>query len=119
MAITSYRIKLFEEVGDSAAVSTDDGDAIHSKIETALEKGLMVEIDFQNITLITSAFLNSAIGQLYGSFTSEKLKEKMKVVNATQNDLRLIKLVTDRAKEYFSEKREGLEDSIKKGLDGE
>ena len=119
MAITSYRVKLFEEIGDSAAVSTDDGDRIHDKIASALQKGLVVEIDFQNINLITSAFLNAAIGQLYGEFTSDKLKEKMKVLNATQDDLRLVKLVTDRAKEYFSEKREGLEESIKKGLEGE
>ena len=75
-------------------------------------------LDFSSLKIITTAFLNSAIGQLYSLFSSEKLKESLSIENITDSDMLLLKKVTDRAKEYFANK-EKMDSIIKSALDDE
>jgi hypothetical protein len=98
----NFVIRIFEEVGGGSAISVDDGSAIYRKIDAALSQGLKVQLDFQNIDLIITAFLNAAIGQLYSKYSSEVLNEKLKLINVKPEDVRLFKKVIERAKEFFT-----------------
>lgn len=100
-----------------SAVSSDDGDQIFFLTKTAIQKGLIVEIDFSNISLVTTAFLNAAIGQLYSLFDSKILNEQIRFTNVTNEDSALIYSVIKRAKEYFANKK-GFEDSADKSIYG-
>ncbi len=111
MAIDNYVIRIYDEVGGDSAISVDDGDALFKKIDSALSQDLNVVLDFQNINLIITAFLNAAIGQLYSKYTSEQLNEKLKLENIKPEDVHLFKKVIERAKEYFSD-AEGFENNI-------
>jgi hypothetical protein len=102
--------------GDTA-VSTDDGDVVYQKIVAILELGNPVELDFSGINIMTTAFLNAAIGQLYSAFTSEQLNSLLKLVNVAADDRILFKKVIERAKEYFQNKK-GFEDSANKAIYG-
>lgn len=104
MSIQNFSIKVFDEIGGNGAVSVEDGESIYKKIERAFQEGVKVTLDFQNIKLITSAFLNPAIGQLYGKFSGDEIKEKLSLINVAQEDLSVFKQVVDRAKEYFINK---------------
>lgn len=95
-------LSLFEIVGSSSCVSSDDGQKVHDRIVAALQQGRGVVISFVNVTSLTSAFLNPAIGQLYGSFTAEEIRAKLKVKDIEPDDRALLKRVVDRAKEYFN-----------------
>jgi len=54
---------------------------------------------------MTTAFLNVAVGQLYGEFTEEKLRmHMMPPVDADAWHLTRLKLVVDRAKIYFKDR---------------
>jgi len=97
-----YIIKIFDEVNGDSAISVDDGDKIFKKIDNALTKNLIVELDFQNITLIITAFLNAAIGQLYSKYTSAQLNDNLKLKNIKNDDIHLFLKVIERAKEYFA-----------------
>ncbi len=97
-------IKVFEKVGSGAAVSSEIGRSIYSIIEGALEQGHIAVLDFENINIITSAFLNSSIGRLYHRYSSEELQSYVKLLNMSDDDRILLKKVTDRAKEYFLNK---------------
>ncbi|MDD3877957.1 MAG: STAS-like domain-containing protein [Bacteroidales bacterium] len=112
MKDNKFTIRIFDEVGGDSAISVDDGNNVFIKIDNAISQGLSVILDFQNINLIITAFLNAAIGQLYSKYTSEDLQEKLKLENIKPEDVRLFQQVIKRAKEYFSDP-EGFENSIK------
>jgi len=97
-------IKIFQVVGSEVAVSSEKGNEIFEQIDKALENKIMVDVDFINIKILTTAFLNSAIGQLYSKYSSKELIKALRLVNISDSDLVLIKRVTDRAKEYFADK---------------
>lgn len=54
-----------------------------------------------NITSLTSAFLNAAIGQLYVEFTEDQIRANLTVKDIEQDDLALLKRVVETAKAFF------------------
>lgn len=113
------RISIFEQIGSTAAVSSEDGDLLYGRIVKGLkEDGAQTTLDFTNIELITSTFLNAAIGQLYNKYDSPFLRERLRVENMAKEDLVLLKKVVERAKEYFKNK-EKIDASIKEALEDE
>ncbi len=112
------RISIFEQIGSTAAVSSEDGELLHERILKGLEGDVIVLLDFINIELITSTFLNAAIGQLYNRFDSPFLRTRLKLDNLAKEDLELLKKVIERAKEYFEDK-EKTEKNIKEVLGDE
>ncbi len=99
-------------IAGDAAVSTDDGDIVFRKIEEQFQLAQKIDLDFNGITLMTTAFLNAAIGQLYASHTSEYLNENLSLVQVSADDKGLFRIVIERAKEYFANK-----DSFNKSAD--
>ncbi len=95
-------INIAENLGVKSAISTDSGKHICSLITNIIEKGGFVELNFAGIDLLTSAFLNAAIGQLYNKYDSPTLQEKLSVSNMDSDDKYTLSLVIKRAKEYFS-----------------
>ena len=108
-------IKVDKVLDSSFAVSTEEGEKIFRLINESFSQKEDVSIDFSNVELIVSTFLNAAIGQLYGAFTTEYIQQHLSIVHMSQDDLGTLKLVTDRAKEYFRDKR-GFESVAKKNL---
>ena len=98
------RISIFEVVGSPLCVASGDGQKVYDRLSTALEKDRSVVLSFRNVTTLTSAFLNAAIGQLYGTFSEKQIRDLLKVENAEQDDLALLKRVVDNAKLYFKDK---------------
>ncbi len=99
-------IKIAEKLGTKFAVSTDSGKYICNLIVKVIEKGGFVELNFAGVGLLTSAFLNAAIGQLYNKYDSPTLQEKLSVSNMDNDDKYTLSLVIKRAKEYFANPEE-------------
>jgi len=100
-----FRINVYEIIGGDAAVSSDDGDIIFQRIDKAFSSEIPVIVDFINIEVIVSTFLNASIGQLYGSYNTEFIRNHLKVENMMNDDLGILKKVVERAKEYFRDKK--------------
>jgi UDP-N-acetyl-D-mannosaminuronic acid transferase (WecB/TagA/CpsF family) len=96
-------LKIYEVVGSSLCVASQDGQKVFEQIKQALKDEKKVRISFQNVESLTSAFLNAAIGQLYGFFDNDLLKESMSVTEIEKDDLALLKRVIDTAKQYFKD----------------
>lgn len=96
-------IGVFEIVGSPLCVASDDGQRVFERIASALKEERIVTLSFLNISSLTSAFLNAAIGQLYGSFREEQIRAQLKVKDIQPDDLALLKRVVDTAKEYFKD----------------
>ena len=58
------KISIFEVVGSHLCVATSDGQKVYDRLNTALKTNHQVVLSFYNITTLTLAFLNAAIGQL-------------------------------------------------------
>ena len=94
---------LFEVVGSPVCVASDDGQKIHDRLDAALRVNQEVGLSFHNVTALTAAFLNAAIGQLYGTFSEKHIRNLLEVEDAGQDDLALVKRVVDNAKLYFKD----------------
>lgn len=101
--IEKIRISLYEVVGSPLCVASSDGQKVYERVTSALKAEKKVLLSFYNVTALTAAFLNSAIGQLYGVFSEEKVRSLLKVENIEQDDLALLKRVVDNAKLYFKD----------------
>lgn len=97
------RISMFEVVGSPLCVASDDGQKVYARLSAALEKNRRVALSFHNVTTLTSAFLNAAVGQLYGTFSEGQIRALLQVEDAEQDDLALLKRVVDNAKLYFKD----------------
>jgi len=111
-------LSVFEIVGSPLCVASDDGQKIHDRIAPALKERRRVNVSFLNVTSITSAFLNAAIGQLYGEFSEDAIRASLHVTDMEQDDLALLKRVVDTAKAYFKD-REGFNRAVSKVLGDE
>lgn len=96
-------ISLLEIVGSPLCVASEDGQKVYNRISGAMREGKAVIVSFLNVTSLTSAFLNAAIGQLYGEFSAEEIRRKLKVDDIQADDRGLLKRVVDTAKEYFKD----------------
>jgi hypothetical protein len=94
-------IRIFDIVGGPLCVSADDGQTVHDKIAPLLRQGQGVALSFAKVDTVISAFLNAAIGQLYGEFPEERIRELLSVQDMAPEDLDLLKRVVDNAKAYF------------------
>ncbi|PIU19046.1 MAG: hypothetical protein COT16_00335 [Elusimicrobia bacterium CG08_land_8_20_14_0_20_44_26] len=109
------KINTFGEIGSTMCISTEDGEKIFSIIKKAFDKNITVEISFLNIEMITSAFLNAAIGQLYGKYEEKFIQQHLSVKDMADEDKFLLKRVVVRAKDYFANKK-NMEKVIAEGL---
>ena len=97
------RIFLFEIVGSPFCVASDNGQKVYDRLAAALRVNQKVVLSFRNVTALTGAFLNAAVGQLYGTFSEEKIHSLLKVEGAEQDDLALLNSVINNAKLYFKD----------------
>ncbi len=96
-------INVYEIVGSELCVAASDGQKVYDQIQTALQMKKMVLLTFRNVTGLTSAFLNAAIGQLYSTFDEVTIRAGLRVRDMNPEDRALLKRVVDTAKEYFKD----------------
>jgi hypothetical protein len=99
-------VRAFDVIGSPLGVSSDDGQKVHDKLAPLLREGRKVSLSFDRIETVISAFLNASIGQLYGEFPEEKIRDLFNVRDMAQEDLALLKRVVDNAKLYFANRKE-------------
>lgn len=99
-------VRVFDVVGGPLCVSADDGQAVHDKIVPLLREDRNVAVSFEKVETLISAFLNAAIGQLYGEFPEDRIRSLLSVRDMSQEDLALLKRVVDNAKVYFQNRKQ-------------
>lgn len=98
-------ISIFEVVGSPLCVASSDGQKVYDRLAVALKEGQSTILSFHNVSTLTSAFLNAAVGQLYGKFSEEQIRALLKVKNMEPDDMALLKRVVETAKQYFKDPR--------------
>ncbi|MHB1004075.1 MAG: STAS-like domain-containing protein [Chloroflexota bacterium] len=84
-------------------VTSEAGQALYDELEQCLRRGDRVLLSFAGVEALTSAFLNAALGQLYGQFTAQEITDGITYIDAEPDDLVLLRRVAEAAKAYFAE----------------
>ena len=109
------KVNIFNLVGNGDCTLPEDGNKIFDILKKALNDDKKIIISFKNINSITSAFLNSAIGKLYGEFEESRIKDSLEIEDILIEDKIILKRVISGAKLYFKDP-ERMINSIKKIL---
>ncbi len=96
-------LSIFEIVGSQLCVASSDGQKVYERIAMTLKEGRGVTLSFHNVSALTSAFLNTSVGQLYGAFSEEQIRSLLKVQDMQADDMALLKRVVETAKQYFKD----------------
>lgn len=100
----TIKINIAALVGD-LCITSEDGEKVHSQIVHALQNGTDVEVDFSNVSVFASPFLNAAIGSLLRDYASEDLNRRTSFLGLTAENYALLRRVIANAREYFSNPR--------------
>lgn len=85
-------------------MSAADGQKVYRALQQAVSEGDRVVLSFSGITRMTTAFLNAAVGQLYGEFSEEQVRQHLAPpIDFEPWHLSRLKLVVDRAKNFFQD----------------
>jgi hypothetical protein len=109
------KIIITEIAGTSCCVAACDGQGVYDRIVMALRDSGAVVLSFAKISDITPAFLNSAVGQLYGTFPAEFIERKLIFTDIPKEDEIILKRVIERAitsSQYDSFCRKALRDVL-------
>lgn len=106
------KVNIINVVGSSLCVETDDGQKVFELIIKAFKEKKKVILSFLNVKLLTTAFLNTAVGQLYKDYSEEFIREHLSVEEMSQSGLVSLKRVVETAKLYYKDP-DSMEQSIK------
>lgn len=112
----TIKLSIYETIGTQNCVLPEDGEKVFAQLREALKENKKITISFANISLITSSFLNTAIGQLYGEFNEEQIKSLLSVECMEDDDKAILKRVTTNAKMFYSNPQR-FEESIREILE--
>lgn len=98
----TVRILISAQCGNFC-VAADDGEAISARIKSALDAGKTVELSFAGVESLSTAFLNSAIGELLGIFNEAELNAHLKIEEISPADMGTLRRVIANAKRYYDD----------------
>lgn len=92
-------------VGSGLCVAASDGQKVFAEIVESMKSGKKVCLSFHGVEDLTSAFLNCAVGQLYGKYPEKEISERLSIKedSVSAQDLMLLLRVTERARDFFKD----------------
>lgn len=94
-------IKIRDYVASNRALTLDEGDAVRNVIEPFLKDGKAVDLDFNGIEDVATAFLNTAIGRLYGEFPQSAIRRLLTVSALNTGAQRSLEKVLENAQRFY------------------
>lgn len=95
------KIDVHKIIGENC-ITLEDGQKIFDLIHPELTAGNAVELDFENVTVLASPFLNAAIGRLLKDIKPGNLNRLLKITNLVPTGLAVLRRVIENSKEYYS-----------------
>ena len=98
----ALRVFLEKTVGENCA-SIDDGEKVLQLIRPELIEGFAVELDFENVKLVLTPFLNTCFGKLLEQFGKELTMTHVSMRNISDEFLQRINNFIDRKEVEFTQ----------------
>ena len=77
----------------SVCVDSDEGAVLCGLLRDGLSTGDRVMLNFEGVGMLTSSFLNPAIGCLYSSFSADELERRLHWKGLDDTDEQILRLV--------------------------
>ncbi len=105
-------------VGD-IGVTLEDGQQLYELIFPCLLQNRAVELDFSEMNIIASPFLNAAIGRLFQEFSPEKLQYLLSFSNLNPVGEAVLTQVIEDAPRYYNDAayRKAVNETIKEQVE--
>ena len=97
-------VNVADKIGTPSALTQEDGNIIYNEIVQAINHGNRIALDFGQIESMISPFLNNAIGQLYGKFSSQQISDFLVIKNFPEEKKSTLNIVIANAKKYYTNK---------------
>lgn len=110
-----FIVDIYNIVGNENCIEADEGQKVFDVIKKGLDNAKQLTISFQNIDMLTTAFLNTAIGQMYRNYEEDFIRKNVFVIDMKPNDLAKLKRVNMTAKAFYKNP-EKMRQSIKEIL---
>ncbi len=111
-------INIVNTIGDQYGVEAEDGQKVYALVKKGIDAGHKVVLSFLNIEMLTTAFLNTAVGQLYKDYTEDQVKAHLQITDISESGKVALKRVVDTAKLYYKDS-EALRKSIEEIIDSQ
>ena len=95
------KIKIIDEIGSPNLVDTEDGQRVYGLIAKCVERDEPVDISFDGVDQIITAFANAAIGQLYNEFSERKVSRLVSLSDMDEITRDTLVRTVSRAKTFF------------------
>jgi len=94
-------IHIVDVIEGPICVDAQDGEKVFEAIKYHLKNHENVILSFEGVEFVISAFLNVAIGKLYGDFTEESIKENFRVEHMKQEDVIKLERAIKNGKAFY------------------
>lgn len=99
-------VRVTDIIGGHIGISADDGQRVYRAIESCIRNRSPIVVSFESITTLVPLFLNTAIGQLYGTYEESVINDNLIIEGMSRDDLALLEHVREHVKRYYAN-REG------------
>jgi len=107
------KLEIRSLIGENC-ITLEDGQKIYDEIHSRLKSKEPVELDFTDVKIVASPFLNAAIGQLLRDVSSNDLNTYLKITNLSVIARPVLRRVIENAKAYYNNElvREAVDEVI-------
>lgn len=95
------KINVYNILNSPLCIEIEDGQKVFEIIKRSIEEKRKIILSFQNIEVVTVAFFNKAIGQLYCKYNEEEIKTYLKVKDMFRQDKTLLRRTVDTSRLRF------------------
>ncbi len=96
-------IRAYNSIGGSLCTDPDDGEKVYVPVNKALQENKKVVLCFRNIELVTAAFLNVAVGQLFRDHDESFIENHLETTGLDEIDTGRLKDVKDTAILFYKD----------------
>jgi hypothetical protein len=114
----TIRVRVADLINSPRAVDAAAGERVFKEISPLLQHGDKVLLSFDGISLVITAFLNAAIGKLYGILPPAKVTELLEICDLDDAFQATLESSLEISKAFY-EDPERLKRSIKEVMDEE
>lgn len=91
------------DVTGPVAMATSDGDRVGELVSKTISDGESVSLDFSDVEIVTTSFLNHAIGALLGQFAESELTSRVAFRHLDLDGQERLRRVVENARRYFGD----------------
>ena len=96
-------INVFEITG-KAALSKQNGEKLYGIIKQSINNADIINLDFNDVKIFATPFLNASLGRLTSEYTREKLLQIINIQNITKNGESLINTSLESSEDFTNSK---------------